>query len=360
MIRTIPEASRGVVAGLGVMGSHHLRVLNAQPDADVVAMVDPSAERRAAAERLAPGAVAYATLGEALAAHELDFACIAAPVRQLPELAHQALAAGLAVLVEKPLAPDEDAARALIRDAAQRGALLAVDHVERFNPAVVALREKLAEGLIGSIHQMHARRLSPFPQRDQMVGVAIDLATHDIDLMRYLTGEEVGRVFAESARRVHDTAEDLICATLRFDGGITGLLEVNWLTPTKVREMTVTGEGGMFVVNYHSQDLYFYENPHANVEWEALAGVRGPGEGNMIRYAFDRREPLAVQWEAFLLALRNAGEPPVSASDGFAALSIARAVQRSGDAHEVVVPGYRDDLAGVVTSVSIKQAARAS
>ena len=69
----------------------------------------------------------------------------------------------------------------------------------------------------------------------------------------------------------------------------------------------------MFVVNYHSQDLYFYENPHANVEWEALAGVRGPGEGNMIRYAFERREPLAVQWEAFLLALRNAGEPPVSA-----------------------------------------------
>ena len=229
MIRTIPEASRGVVAGLGVMARHHLRGSTRSPTRMWLRWWTPAPSGGQPPNAWRPAPSPYATLGEALAAHELDFACIAAPVRQLPELAHQALAAGLAVLVEKPLAPDEDAARALIRDAAQRGALLAVDHVERFNPAVVALRDKLAEGLIGSIHQMHARRLSPFPQRDQMVGVAIDLATHDIDLMRYLTGEEVGRVFAESARRVHDTAEDLICATLRFDGGITGLLEVNWV-----------------------------------------------------------------------------------------------------------------------------------
>ncbi len=342
MSQTHPEVLRGVIVGLGVMGNHHLRVLTRLPDANVVAVVDPTAERRAQAQRAIPGVAAYARLGEALSAHDLDFACISAPVRDLPDLTHQALAAGLAVLVEKPLAPDEKAAADVLRDAGERGALLAVDHVERFNPAVVALRDKLGQGLIGSIYQMHARRLSPFPQRDHMVGVAIDLATHDIDVMRYLTGDEVKRVFAESARRVHDTDEDLICATLRFDGGMTGLLEVNWLTPTKVRELTVTGEGGMFVVNYHAQDLYFYENPHASVEWEALAGMRGPGEGDMVRYAFERREPLQLQWEAFLEAARNGGKPPVSGEDGLAALSIACAIQRSGEMHTVVAPSYRD------------------
>jgi predicted dehydrogenase len=338
------DALRGVIVGLGVMGTHHLRVLTALEGAHVEAAVDPSAARREAAQRSVPSVATYRTLDEALNEHEFDFACIAAPVRELPRLAHQALAAGLAVLVEKPLAPDEAAAAAVIQDAAERGALLAVDHVERFNPAVVALRDKLAEGLIGSIYQMHARRLSPFPQRDRMVGVAMDLATHDIDVMRYLTGDEVGRVFGESARRVHDEAEDLICATVRFDAGTTGLLEVNWLTPTKVRELSVTGEGGMFVVNYHSQDLFFYENPHARVEWDALAGMRGPGEGNMIRYAFERREPLALQWESFLTALREGGDPPVSGRDGLAALSIARAIQQSGETHDVVVPGYRDSV----------------
>jgi predicted dehydrogenase len=344
MSRTPAEALRGVIAGLGVMGGHHLRVLRSLPDVEVVAVAEPDAQRREAAVRAFPGLRAHATLTQALAAHELDFACIATPAARLPGLAREALAAGLATLVEKPLAPTEEEALAVIREARVRGALLAVDHVERFNPAVVALREKLAGGLIGTIYQMHARRLSPFPQRDHMVGVALDLATHDIDVMRYLSGDEVSRVFAESARRVHDAAEDLICATLRFDGGMTGLLEVNWLTPTKVRELSVTGDGGMLVVNYHSQDLYFYENPRAQVEWDALAGVRGPGEGDMIRFAFERREPLAVQWQSFLTAMRVGAEPPVGGTDALAALSIARAIQRSGAAHEVVAPSYREFL----------------
>ncbi len=342
MSPTTAEPVRGVIVGAGVMGSHHLRVLNALADAVVTAVVDPSPERRAIAARTVPGISTYQSLEQALASEDLDFACIAAPVLELADLATEALAADLAVLVEKPMAADEAVAAALIEDAAQRGLLLAVDLVERFNPAVVALREKLAEGLIGTIYQLHARRLSPFPQRARMVGVALDLATHDIDVMRYLTRDEVSRVFAESARRVHDEVEDLIGATLRFDGGIAGLLEVNWLTPTKVRELSVTGDGGMLVVNYHSQDLFFFENPHANVNWDALAGMRGPGEGNMIRYAFERREPLALQWRAFIDALRGEGGEPVSGRDGLAALSIARAIQRSGESHEVTRPAYRE------------------
>jgi UDP-N-acetylglucosamine 3-dehydrogenase len=341
-----PTSLRGLVAGLGIMGSHHLRVLLALDGVEVAAVVDPDPERRAAAEHSRPGLRAYDSLEEALDRERLDFAALAVPVVELPRCAHAVLAAGVHVLVEKPMAPSEEDALAIIKDADSRGLVLGVGHVERFNPAVVALKRKLEQGLIGPIYQMHARRLSPFPDRDSMRGVALDLATHDIDVMRYLTGNEVERVFAETSQRRTDRAEDLLCATLRFEDETTGLLEVNWLTPTKVRELTVTGELGMCQVDYLTQNLLFYEHPVQQTEWDALAGMRGPGEGDMVRYALARREPLRVEWEAFIGALRTGEPPPVSGLDGLAALSTARAIQAAGSTHEAAVPGYRS-LAGV-------------
>jgi predicted dehydrogenase len=341
-----PQRLRGLIAGLGIMGSHHLRVLHAIEDVEVTAVVDPDPQRRAAALRSRPGLSAYERLDEALANESVAFAALAVPIVELAPCAHEVLAAGLHVLVEKPMAPTEEDALAVIRDADARGLVLGVGHVERFNPAVVALKRKLDQGLIGRIYQMHARRLSPFPDRDSVRGVALDLATHDIDVMRYLTGIEVERVFAETSQRRLDRAEDLLCATLRFENDVTGLLEVNWLTPTKVRELTVTGELGMCQVDYLTQNLIFYEHPVQQTDWDALAGMRGPGEGDMVRYALARREPLRVEWEAFLDAVRAGGPAPVTGRDGLAALSTARAIQEAGDTHEVAVPAYRS-LAGV-------------
>jgi UDP-N-acetylglucosamine 3-dehydrogenase len=332
---------RGLVVGLGVMGTHHLRVLSSLDGVEVVAVVDPDANRRAHARRAHPHLSAHASLDEALDRNALDFVCAAVPVPHLVATAHAALAAGLHVLVEKPTAPTEEEALALIDAAEERGLLLGVGHVERFNPAVIALKRKLEAGVIGRVHQMHARRLSPFPNRDSMLGVALDLATHDIDVMRFIGGSEVKRVFAETSQHYHEAAEDLLCATLRFDDEATGLLEVNWITPTKVRELTVTGERGTFRLDYLTQDLFLYEHATQANEWEALAGMRGGGEGDMTRFALERREPLRVEWEAFLGAVRTGGEAPVSGRDGLAALSTARAIQQAGRLHEIVTPSYR-------------------
>ncbi len=335
------QTLRAVIAGLGVMGSHHLRLLRDMRDVEIVAVVDVDRERGERAVADNPGARAYESLTDALEAHELDFACIALPVAELPGATHAALDAGLNVLVEKPMAPDEEQALGMIRAAESRGLALGVGHVERFNPAVVALRDRLEEGLIGRVHQLHARRLSPFPNRDGARGVSLDLATHDIDVMRFVTGEEVERVYAEVASPLSGDNEDLICATVRFGGDATGLLEVNWMTPTKVRQISILGERGMFVVDYLAQNLVFYEHPTRATEWDALAGMRGGGEGDMVRYALNRREPLRVEWEAFLEAIRTGERPPVDGHDGLAALSTALAIRASGARHETVVPGYR-------------------
>jgi UDP-N-acetylglucosamine 3-dehydrogenase len=331
-------SARGILVGFGRIGSYHLRVLRAHAGAEVAAIVDPSPARRAAAP---PGVPAFASLGEALSAVEADFACVSAPACWLPELAHEALSAGLATLVEKPMALEEGLAAELVLDAERRGLLLAVGLVERCNPAVLALRMLLEAGTAGRVLQVHARRLSPYPGRESPTGVALDLATHDLDVIRFITGAEVDRVYAETASHSEEEREDLVCALLRLGSGATGLVDVNWVTPTKVRQLAVTCESGMFVVDYLTQDLTFYQPPSSDIEWDALRMMRGTGEGDMLRYGIARREPLAVQWDQFLGALDGTGDAAASGPDGVAALSIARAIQRSGAEHAPVVPAYR-------------------
>lgn len=331
-------SARCVLVGHGRIGSYHLRVLRAHAGVEVLAIVDPAEQRRAAAP---PEIPTFATLGAALEAVEVDFACIAAPACWLPELGHEALAAGLAVMVEKPMAVEESLAEALAADAERRGLLLAVGLVERCNPAVQALRMLLEADTAGRIFQVHARRLSPYPGRESPTGVALDLATHDLDVIRFTTRSEVDRVYAETATHGEDEREDMVCASLGLGSGAIGMVDVNWLTPTKVRQLSVTCEGGMFVVDYLTQDLTFYQHPRSDIEWDILRMVRGTGEGDMLRYGIARREPLVVQWDRFLDALAGQGEPAASAQDGVAALSIARAIQRSGTEHASITPSYR-------------------
>lgn len=317
------------------------------PQVRVVAAVDPSEPRRQLVRERYPDLDVLPSLDAVLQSHELEFACLAAPVEELPELAARCIDASIPVLVEKPMAPNEEQATAMVRAARQAGVLLSVGYVERYNPAVVALRQRLGQGAIGRVLQFHARRLSPPPDRAGMTSVALDLATHDIDVMRYLAGSEVTRVYAETAQRFQVDNDDLLCATIRFDNDATGLLEVNWITPTKVRQMYVTGVDGMFVVDYLLQDLMFFEKPRMATEWGALQGVRGTGEGDMTRFALARREPLAVEWESFLAVLAGQDVPLVSGEDGVMALRIAQAIQESGRIHEVVsmTPGRRSNIA---------------
>jgi predicted dehydrogenase len=102
----------------------------------------------------------------------------------------------------------------------------------------------LAEQTAGPVYQVHARRFSPYPGREAPTGVALDLATHDLDVIRYTTGSEVDRVYAETESHHEEGREDLVCASLRLGSGATGMIDVNWLTPTKVRQLSVTCEGG--------------------------------------------------------------------------------------------------------------------
>lgn len=327
---------RAVVIGVGSMGSNHARVYAELEETHLAAVADV---RRPLAEQVASqfGARAYDDYTSMLEEERPDVASIVVPTREHLTVARAAIQCGVNVLVEKPIAATPDEALELIRFAEDRGATLSVGHIERFNPAIQELKRRLDEGQLGRVFEIHARRLGPFPARIRDVGVVIDLATHDLDIMRYLVPLLVERVYAETERRIHTQHEDLLLGLLKFIDGTLGVLEINWLTPTKIRELIVTGERGMFVANYLSQELYFYENNYSDGNWSAMNVLRGVSEGNMIKFRIDRREPLKEEIRAFVTAVAEGTSPIVTGWDGLHALTLAQHVIESSQRSQAIV-----------------------
>jgi hypothetical protein len=141
---------------------------------------------------------------------------------------------------------------------------------------------------------------------------------------RRLTGSEAIRVYAQTKYEVRPSQEDLFIGVVDFENRAVGVLDVNWLTPTKIRELYVTGAGGMYRVNYLSQDLFFYENAETNGgDWAAMQLMRGVSEGVLNRYVIQKREPLRIELEAFVARAQGKDARVVDGREAAAALSLA-------------------------------------
>jgi len=337
-----PRPMRAAVVGLGMMGRNHVRVWDESvPGVELVAVADPDAEAvaRATTGRRARG---YTDPERMFAEEEIELVSIVAPTSLHLPVTLTALRAGANVLVEKPIAATRDAAMAMIEAAADAGRMLTVGHIERFNPAIRELRRRLAAGELGRIFQISATRLGPFPDRIRDVGVVVDLAPHDLDIMRYLVGAEPIRIYAETERRIHTEHEDLFNGIMKFSNGVIGVLNINWLTPTKRRVLTVTGERGMYVADYIAQDLVFYANPEAANTWvdsgagASVTTISSVAEGEMTRRSIRRQEPLAVELTEFAHAVRDGGPSPVDPHDAMVALLLARKMVESALSGQVI------------------------
>jgi len=324
------------VIGVGSMGKNHARVYSELPDAELVAVVDADLKTaEAVAGNL--GTRAYADFRKMLVKEKPEAVSIAVPTAMHEQVGMDALEAGAHVLMEKPIAATLDEGKRLIEKACTAKRQLMVGHIVRFNPAMQVLKQKLVDGDLGRIFQVFCRRAGPFPARIRDVGVVVDLAPHDVDVMRFLIGADPVRVYAETERRIHTDHEDLVWGLLRFPDGVVGSLEINWLTPTKIREVLVLGERGLFRLDDLTQDLYFYENAQVNGDlWSALKTLKGVSEGHMIRYAIQRYEPLKAELQAFLGAVKEGKPVPVSGEDGLKALRLALALVESGQKHQVI------------------------
>jgi predicted dehydrogenase len=314
------------LAGLGSMGRNHLRVIGSRDDCRLVAVADPVPEVLADAAARS-GAAPYADPLAMLVDAGLDAVVIAAPTTAHLELGLAAVERGVAILVEKPLAATVDEGLELLAAARARGVPVQVGHVERFNPAVLELGRLLHQARwLSTIYSIQSRRAGPFPARIRDVGVAIDLATHDVDILSWIAGERPDRAYAETARRVHAAHEDLLFGLLRFPSGAAGMLDVDWLTPAKRRQLSVVGEEGMFELDYLTQRLTFTKAPDV-AHPRLIAGYAPTFEGDVAVLPVANEEPLAAELESFVRVVRAGGRPVVDGVDGLWAVAIAWALR---------------------------------
>ena len=326
---------RAGLIGLGMMGRHHARILAGLEGVDLVAVADPKGD----VHGVAGGRTMLSCVAE-LVATGLDYCVVAVPTALHEEVALALAEAGVHMLVEKPLAHDVASARRIAEAYAAAGLVGAVGHVERYNAALQSARARLAAGEIGTVYQIITRRQGPFPGRIADVGVIKDLATHDIDLTAWVAGQPFCSVSARTAYQSGREHEDLVAVVGSLvDGTVTNHL-VNWLSPLKERVTIITGERGAYVADTLSADLTFYANGSVPTTWSEVQQFRGVSEGDMIRYALAKPEPLRVEHETFrarLLGDESAGI--VTLEQGLVTLAVAEAMLASAESGNTVYLG---------------------
>ncbi len=322
---------RAGLIGLGMMGRHHARVVRELDGVDLVAVADSFGDPHGVADGLP-----ICSNVDELIEQGLDMAVVAVPTVLHEEIALKLADAGVHALVEKPIA-DNSAAGLRIAEAFEaKGLVGAVGHIERFNPALQNLRERLEAGELGEVYQISTRRQGPFPARIADVGVVKDLGTHDIDLTAWLAQSAFEDVYARTTSRSGRAHEDMVSAVGHLTGGIITNHMVNWLSPFKERTTVVLGERGAFVADTVSADLTFIENGTFQTEWESMAAFRGVAEGSSTRFALAKREPLKMEHEAFRDAILGKSERVVTLREGLATLRVAEAVLESAATGTVV------------------------
>jgi UDP-N-acetylglucosamine 3-dehydrogenase len=297
----------GVIGG-GAMGQHHVRIYSEMKGVELVGVCDTDRER---AERLAR---MYSTVPffdhTELLKKDLDAVSVAVPTTSHTKIALDAISSGVHVLIEKPIADTLHNADAMINAARDAKIKLMVGHIERFNPAVLKLKKIIDSGLLGKIVSISSRRVGPFNPRIRDVGIIMDLGVHDIDVISYLYGKKINEVYTIAGSDLH-TFEDHATILLRCDKNLSGMVETNWLTPHKIRNLTAIGLKGVAYLDYIKQTVELHDD-----EWVRKAKV-------------ETREPLKNELEHFISAVSNGIDPISNGETSRHALEVVMAAIES-------------------------------
>jgi len=303
------------VIGIGSMGKNHVRVCSELSDLVAVSDVDKATGKKISQSY---GIEYFQDYQELL--KTVDAVVIATPTRHHHQLAKDALAKGVHTLIEKPITETVEQAKELVRCARKEGITLAVGHIERHNPVVTYTKKELENGTFGYPITMVSRRVSSFPSRIKDVGVIHDLAIHDIDVMRYLVSSEVRYVYTLGGSTGPTEHESHANMLLKFENGVNGFVEVNWITPMKVREMYLTCSSHYVEMNYIEQSLIFSSSQYLDIDESDLYQ---PGlDLERREVSLKKQEPLKNELQDFLRAVKTGRDPLVTGEDAIQVLSI--------------------------------------
>jgi predicted dehydrogenase len=307
------------VIGLGVMGKNHARVLSNMSSVSEVVLYDPLGDKIGSVNGSAVESnfEKFLDLG-------MDYCVVSSPTST-----HLAMGLGLAnqkipALIEKPLASSQMEGEKLVEAFGVAGVVAGVGHVERFNPAILEMKRKLDEGVLGETYQIATRRVGPYSGRIRDVGVVKDLASHDIDLVGFLSGSTYQSLSSRTLSPLGNSYEDLLLAIGSLSNGSLVSHLVNWISPTKERVTSILGEKGMLVADTLSVDLYFFENGSKSTNWDGISMFKGSSEGATHKFELIRNEPLVNEHTAFQNAVtQNDSTGLATLAEGLEVLKVA-------------------------------------
>jgi UDP-N-acetylglucosamine 3-dehydrogenase len=312
------------VVGVGSMGKNHARVYS---EMNVLQAIADSEEAvaRPLAEKFG---VDYFPNYKDMLKTDIDAITVATPTNTHFKISMDAIKAGKHVLVEKPICFNIEEAEILVKAAEKEGLVLAVGQIERHNPVVKFARDSIGEGKFGDVVSIAARRVSTMPGRIRDVGVLMDLGIHDVDVIRYLAQSPVKSVYALGGKRQNDAFEDHANILMDFENDILGFVEVNWLTPMKVRRISLTCQKNYVELDYMKQS--------ADISSSQVSGAldsndlyRLPIEFDIRHVSLKKQEPLRNEQEDFLGAIRENRQPLINGRDGTETLRVCQAALRS-------------------------------
>ena len=308
------HALRVGVVGVGVMGSNHARVFASLPGVEFVGVADPDRKQGELVARTL-GCMAVSDVSELLDLN-VEAVTIAAPTHLHHDIALACMARGVHVMVEKPIASSVEEGRDIIAAAQRAGVTLMVGHVERFNPAVETIKEAIRNEDILSIA---ITRVGPFPPRMSNVGVVIDLAVHDIDLILWFTDSDIIEVQPQLSSAVAER-EDIALLQFRTASGVLAHINTNWLTPFKARNVTIATRGKYIMADLLTQQV------------TECFGFQPDGSYSMRHLSVGHAEPLRAELLAFVNAVCSGGVPAVTGEEAVASLEIATRCLRDREA----------------------------
>ncbi|MEM0383548.1 MAG: Gfo/Idh/MocA family oxidoreductase [Candidatus Caldarchaeum sp.] len=308
---------RVAVVGAGFWGVNHLRVLKELSDVELVAVVDLDVGRAEKAAKRFGVASFFKHLDEMLKTVKPDAVTICTPSTTHAPIALKLLEAGCDILIEKPMSTNVEEAARIIEQADRTGRTVMVGFIERFNPVVQLAHKLISEGEIGDVLLMYSRRIGSWPERIGDTGVVKDTAIHDIDLAGWILNEVPETVYAKCGRLRH-SHEDHAQVFLSYGEKRSALMEANWLTPRKKREMHITGEKGVVSIRFIEQELVVEKAEQLTIP--------------NIPYS----EPLKRELAHFVECIHAGRQPLVNALDGLKAIFIADCILMSSDINEPV------------------------
>ena len=319
------------VIGVGSMGKNHARVCSELENVELVGIADINRE---AAKKVANKFAVKVFFDYKELIPKIDAAIVATPTFTHYKIAMDLLNEGKHVLVEKPICDSVYKAEGLVKKAEKEDLVLAVGHIERHNPVARFIKDSMNKKRFGELITLTSKRVSNFPGRIKDVGVVLDMGIHDIDIMRYLVGE-VKSVYAKAGMfNKKISHEDYANIVLNFENGISGVVEVNWLTPMKIRKLFLTYSENFVEADYMNQSVTISSSSFKEIDEMDLYHV--PIQYNIREVALERKEPLKNEIEDFVRAIKESEEPLASGMDGLMALKIAQASIESHKTGDVV------------------------